>query len=76
FPLSVWEVCCSPLERSSADLIITRSSCADPREVVVDNLLSEDGILELKQKISRRQKNRFSASAHFLQSVLLFSLLT
>ena len=64
------------MERSPADLIITRSSCADPREMVVDNLLSEDGILELKQKISRRQKNRFSASAHFLQSVLLFSLLT
>lgn len=47
------------------DLIITRSSCADPREVVVDNLLSEDGILELKQKIARRQKNRFSGFRSF-----------
>lgn len=64
------------MERSSADLIITRSSCAGPREVVVDNLLSEDGILELKQKISRRQKNRFSGFLSFSAECSSFSLLT
>ena len=57
-----------------ADLIITRSSCSDPREVIIDNLLSEQGISELKQKIRLKEQASSRVSRSFsVECASLFS---
>lgn len=57
-----------------ADLIITRTSCNDPREVIIDNLLSEQGVAELKAQIRRKEKSAASQSPAFsVECASLFS---
>lgn len=57
-----------------ADLIITCTSCNDPREVIIDNLLSEQGVAELKAQIRRKEKSAASQSPAFsVECASLFS---
>lgn len=57
-----------------ADIILTRSAMDDPRAIVIDNLLSDEGIASLKEKLRHARRHpALLASPFTMNSAPLFS---
>ena len=57
-----------------ADVVLSRTAVDDPRNIVVENLLTEEGILKLRQKIQKMsKKDRKPARLFSIDCASLFS---
>lgn len=57
-----------------ADLILSRTASPDPRSILIENLLTDEGLAGLKGEIARKQKHGQQPPAVFsMQSASLFS---